>query len=241
MDYDTRSGKFAAIKPLFVTSGAMIRRLSNSNAADDSDWALVSLSTLLIGEFVWNALQFSLSCVDPTPSPWWARHSSTPKLMKEAGWCPSLVEALLDEEVSQSLIYYLSRIDRRGVGIDHSRCDSNYCTLEKWDLETYVTQHVEDCIGKPCCPHIPLEPARWTQLLEIVDNNQVPLITVISGEDGTDPFIDITSSEDNRIDAPTADSGAAIDSKSESKLDTEHSATNIRVKPYVCISHVWSE
>lgn len=241
MDYDTRNRNMAAVKPLFVTSGIMIRRLFSDDAADKSDWALVSLSTMLIGESVWNALTFSLRCTDSTASPWWARHSLPPKLMKEAGWCPSLVEALLDEEVSQSLIYYLSRIDRRGVGIDHSGCNSNYCTLDKLNPEIYVTQHAENCIGEPCCPYISLEPSRWTQLLEIVDNDQVPLIMVINGQDGADPFIDIISSEDNGADALTAYSGAAINSKSESKLDIERSAIGMSVKQYVCISHVWSE
>ncbi|KAL8665150.1 MAG: hypothetical protein Q9168_007766 [Polycauliona sp. 1 TL-2023] len=241
MDFDTRAIKYRVIKPWFVTSGIVVRRLA-TETPEDSEWARIHLSTLAVGEYIFNALRVSLKCGDPTPSPWWARTSLLPTLMRTAGWCPSLTAALIDEEVSQSFIYYISRMDRRGASIDHAECTSNNCTLDKLDLKTYQTKHTEVCGGTSSCPYLSLEPQQWTHLLEIVQKQQVPLIVVEKGDDEATLSIRVSSSEVNGADASKEFAGSKVDSRNtDSCLTTESMSAKPGLKAYVCISHVWSE
>lgn len=235
MDYDPRAGKYCAIKPLFVACADAVRALAGG-PLEDSEWATVHLEVLSIGEYMYGALRVNLRCGDPTPSPWWARNFLPPKYMVEAGWCPSLAEALLDEEASQSFIYYVSRADRRGIGVDHVNCTSNYCTLDTLNHETYKTKHAYDCRGTDLCLEICVEPSRWTQILEIVDKKQVPLITVVGGGSEIPISVEVTSSEEEFNDASTSSMLTEGTTDSESHEGSQHMP-----KPYVCISHVWSE
>lgn len=239
MDYEKRSGKYCVIKPWFVTSGIIIRRLAR-DIAEDTIWSRVHLSTLIIGEYVWYALHVYLQCKDPTPNPWWARNSLPPELMSKAGWCPSLSVAFLDEEVPQSFMYYISRIDRRDVGINHADCTSKYCTLDRLDVATYRTKHAEYCGESVSCPDVSLEPSRWTELLKIIDEKQVPLITVHWDGSEAEPSIEVISSEDNPVRAPVAQEKSINVEILEFQAKDESIKTTV-VKPYVCISHVWSE
>ena len=221
VDLNKRSEIYCSIKPWLVTSGIVVRRLAQDDT-EDSIGSKIHLSTLLIGEHLWHAISVYLQCTDPTPNPWWARNSLPPRLMTEAGWCPSLSMALLDEEVSQSFIYSISRIDQRNAGMDHVNCTSENCVLDKLDLDKYRTKHTEDCGAGIPCPGVALEPSQWAKLLMIVDEKQIPLITVQSSDNGENVIIEADSSQQYFV-MPT------------------DSLKLTAIRQYVCISHVWSE
>lgn len=112
------------------------------------------------------------------------------------------------------------------------KCTSNYCTLDRLDLKRYQTKHMQNCSDSIICPEIVLELTSWTELLDIVEKEQVPLITVTSSDNGLNPLIEVTSSEDNQAPA------RVYSEEGVSKTKDDDKASFTAVKSYVCISHV---
>ena len=153
--------------------------------------------------------------------------------MDSVGWCPSLSKSLLDQEVDQTCIYYLNRMQKANTESDHINCTPSRCTLENLNVDTYKTRHTDDCLGSHMCHDIPLELSAWTILLDIVYKRQIPLLMVIDGTQLGNIKVDVMKNE--------ADLASSV-------VDTELvEMTAANRKPiaisgrYVCISHVWSE
>ena len=231
LSIDERAKIYRIVKPLLVTMSHAARRLADDTAS--STWQIVCLSILSVGEYLENMVKFFLQSSDPTPSPWFGRSTLALQLMNEAGWCPSLSAALLDQEVEQSSIYYLSRIQNHYNSKNHASCPANYCVLDKLDHKTYRTRHAEDCRGLRECSNILLDSPTWILLTDIVEAGQIPLLTVLVQDGNYEPKIKVTTSEESF-------SPSGLDSL-QAKGPEKDGTPLPEIKPYVCISHVWSE
>ena len=228
---DERAKIYCRVKPLLVTAGHAVRRLAKDTASPT--WQIVHFSALTLGEYLENWVKFFLQSSDPTPNPWFGRSALTPQLMDEAGWCPSLTAALLDQEVDQSSIYYLSRIGQGYNSKDHATCSMNHCAFDKLNEGTYRTKHADDCPGSEECSETVLDSSMWILLTDIVEAGQVPLLTILAQNHNGKPNIKVTTSE-------KCPSRSDLDSVRKGSPRIDRTALS-GVKPYVCISHVWSE
>ncbi|KAL4969614.1 uncharacterized protein BDV14DRAFT_164865 [Aspergillus stella-maris] len=71
--------------------------------------------------------------------------------LKEAGWCAAEI-AKLKRETDCSTRFYLSRIDRTGLGKDHSQCTAfGGCMAHQIYEPSYRTRHRPDCKGDEMC------------------------------------------------------------------------------------------
>lgn len=169
MHINQRGNIYGKVKPWLVTSGILVRRLAQEKV-DDSIWHVVHLSALMLGEYLMNITAFFLQCTDPTPSPWWGRNNFVYELMDAAGWCPSLSKSLLDQEVDQTSIYYLSRMQKHDTKSAHIACTSSYCTLEKLNIDIYETKHTDDCPGSRMCYGVTLDAKHRLQKADTAAN-----------------------------------------------------------------------
>ena len=232
MHTSQRAEIYCKVKPCLVTASITVRRLAQSKV-DDPIWHVVHLSVLMLGEYLTNITKFFLQCTDPTPSPWWGRNNLACELMDSAGWCPSLSKTLLDQEVDQTSIYYLSRMQKSDTRNDHIACTPNCCTLERLNVDTYKTEHADNCSGSRMCHDVHLEPSMWTFLLDVVSERQVPLLTVIEGTQSGNIKLKVMTNE--------ADQASSV---ADSKMADSTAANRKPIamsRRYVCISHVWSE
>ena len=232
MHISQRADIYCKVKPCLGTASITVRRLAQSKC-DDPIWHVVHLSILMLGEYLTNITKFFLQCIDPTPSPWWGRNNLACELMDSAGWCPSLSRSLSDQEVDQTTIYYLSRMQKSDTRNDHIDCTTSLCTLERLNVDTYKTQHADDCSGSRMCHDVHLEPSMWTFLLDIVYKRQVPLLTVIEGTHAGNIKVKVMTNE-----ADLTSSVADTEMADTTAANRKPVAMSRR---YVCISHVWSE
>lgn len=223
MPFNERAEVLCIVKPQVVTAGNVVRRVSSE--IGNSTWHAVHLSALMLGEYLTSMMRFFLQVDDDTPNPWFGRSTLAPQLMDEAGWCPSLSRSLVDQEVEQSFIYYLSRMHKRNTAQTHLCCTSTYCVLDKLDHEKYETKHAGDCRGLEQCSTMILDHPEWNSLTNIVEEHQTPILTVVEGAHPPEIKIIVTSSDRHTV---------------SSGLDN-HGGSPHGAQPYVCISHVWSE
>lgn len=210
------------VKPYLMTAGIIVRRLAKEPA--ESTWRVVHLSVLMLGEYLTGMIKFFLQTSDRTPGPWFGRNALAPQLMNQAGRCPSLSRTLVDQDVDQSSIFYLSRMIKRDINKDHHSCSPSYCVVDKLDLRTYKTKHADECQDLQTCSPVILDSPEWVSLMVIIEKRQVSLLTVTEG--GIDGIkVSVTSSE----------VGMAF-----SGLESHVSLVS-GTREYVCISHVWSE
>ena len=232
MPLEGRARIFSAVKPCLVTAGNVVRKLAKERG--DWQWHAIHLSTVILGEYLTCMMKSLLELTDPTPDPWFGRSILASDLMDEAHWCPSVLKALLDQEVYQSSIYYLTKMNRRGIDKDHSLCDSDCCILDMLDHAKYKTRHADMCQEPSECSSIILESAAWILLTDLVAGGQVPLITVDEGKG------DFGSLKVNVMTSKFHLSTPERDVYRFSKRNTKLKPTG-DLRPYICISHVWSE
>ena len=231
MHISQRADIYSKVKPCLVTASIAVRRLAQSKVGN-SVWHVVHLSVLILGEYLTNITKYFLQCTDPTPSPWWGRNKLARELMDSAGWCPSLSKSLLDQEVDQTSIYYLSRMREPDTKRDHIDCTPSRCKLEKLNVKTYKTQHADECLGPNMCHDLCLEPSMWEILLGIVYKKQIPLLVVTDGTRDGNIKVEVMTNE--------ADLASSVADGLADKTTANRKPVAI-YRRYVCISHVWSE
>ncbi|KAL9581542.1 MAG: hypothetical protein Q9212_003842 [Teloschistes hypoglaucus] len=171
MHLEQRAAIYSQVKYKLVTSSITVRQLAGFGDPHSS-WPLIHLSVLLLGEHLQSICDFFLQCRDDTPSPWWGRSPLSQQLMDDAPWCPHLSATMLDQEMEQSCIYFLSRMTKEASDT-HAQCRPDMCTLDTLDNEKYITQHIGECPDSGESDHVLLDPPEWALLLDIVAERQV--------------------------------------------------------------------
>lgn len=143
--------------------------------------------------------------------------------MDDAPWFPHLSATMLDQEMDQSCIYFLSRMTKESSDT-HAQCRPDNCILDTLDTDTYITQHISECPDSGECNDVLLDVTEWTPLLDIVAERQVPLLTVLERNISGDLQVKVERSKDY---CTTSNS-----------VCSENSSM---IKRYVCISYVWSD
>ncbi|KAL4800362.1 hypothetical protein BDV19DRAFT_352862 [Aspergillus venezuelensis] len=95
--------------------------------------------------------------------------------LSEAGWCAAEI-AKLKRETDCSTRFYLSRIDRTGLGKDHSRCTaSGGCMAHQIYEPAYRTRHRPDCKGDEMCWSLG---PKVEEVVKVIGDGGYPLVNL---------------------------------------------------------------
>lgn len=227
-----------------VTVMRLIRDLNlasegNPLLADDSGESTepqlrdsIMLSIYLLGDFLHYVLMLWLPPDMEPEEPDWTYLQLFPflrKRMLRSGWCPSEVNILSDQPVGISTLLYLSFIDRRTLGKNHTVCahlGRFECKYE--NLDRYETQHVSTCSER-----------RANDFVDIMEHNRQIVQEAVALRDI--PVVTVYGAEDNDLPGP----GSLLRCSRESlriQIQTWTERCSPSTQPeYVAFSHVWSE
>ncbi|KAI1489984.1 hypothetical protein F5X96DRAFT_638486, partial [Biscogniauxia mediterranea] len=133
------------------------------------------------------------------------------EIMKDAGWCVGELSTMR-RSCNLSARYYLSMIDRNALANDHSRCMNNTrCQAHHVRFHSYQTKHIPDCHDDTGCTEIG---PNVEEVITAIENGGSALIRAY-GHPTDGPF---------RL--------QVLQTGGESCPE---------IKPYVAISHVWSD
>ncbi|KAL2039835.1 hypothetical protein N7G274_007236 [Stereocaulon virgatum] len=139
----------------------------------------------------------------------------------------------VDQEVNQSSIYYLSRMNKRDIDEDHTSCSLAHFVLDELDHRIYRTMHTDECRGSNQCSVVNLDSPTWILLTDIFPRCQVPLLTAIEMDVPQDINIKVTTG-DEEFTPPEPDIRQA-------DIIQGHRRPVTRTKPYVRICCASSE
>ncbi|PSN67163.1 hypothetical protein BS50DRAFT_588165 [Corynespora cassiicola Philippines] len=153
--------------------------LRNDGLFCGSQVDLILLSIATVGEWVSKARRDTVQFTEANtqnfrPLGWHLPFLN--KALEQSGWCIGERKMLM-RECNTTCLYYLSTIERSGLGKDHTGCDESGCTALQMRYSEYQPLHV--CLHHNRT-HCLRQGPRIRQVADILDRGSVPLIRVSS-------------------------------------------------------------
>ncbi|CAF9933677.1 MAG: hypothetical protein HETSPECPRED_008740 [Heterodermia speciosa] len=138
------------------------------------------------------------------------RNNSLVDELKARAWCPSEISFVL-QGLSDTSAFFASRLERRRLQADHSKCSANKCRALDIIAERYQTRHVPECRG---CQNAGIDSYELAATLRrgqipracfrLTDHSRRKPIRLIIGESG--PYVAISHVWSDGLGNPKANS-----------------------------------
>jgi hypothetical protein len=104
--------------------------------------------------------------------------------MKRHSWCPFKIEQIVSTH-SQATAYYLSRLFKKSLQLDHSHCTVANCVANNVDMANYTTKYATPGCT---CAHIPFPDA---EMRKTIADGGIPVVRVRHVAENGSPEIEV--------------------------------------------------